>query len=1058
MSPVVRGCCQEAQTGVPRTHPPLSQDIVGQVQGSPEMREERRVVTALFADMVGSTALGERLDPEDSREIVGRALALMVRQVEGLDGVVKDLAGDGVLALFGAPIAHDDDAERAIVCGLQIIRSVEGLADEVRSTWGIRDFGVRVGVETGTAVLGPIGGGARIEYGATGDVINTAARLQSAAEPGAVLVGDFTRRIVEHRFEWGPRREFRLKGKQMPIAAAVALRVVASRRVERSLRAPTVGRSEELSEIDSAITRLSVGSGSALVLVGEPGIGKSRLVDDCRGRVANLEGARWLQGDCRSYAAAIPYLPFRNLLDSWLGISPGAADADAHAAVETVATGLSPDAAEALRAAEPDMLGSHPIRIAEAQEAQEVQEHIFDALRTLFATLAAEHPLVISLEDIHWSDATSLTLTQHLAPLVVNTPLLLVITARHGEAAVEMTEALRSSVGDRLSVIEVHPLASGADGDLLGALLPRNTLPPPLAERILELTDGNPFFLEQQIRALVEAGALVRDANGWRFIEPAPDQLPATIEHALLTRIDKLTPRARDQLVAASVLGATFDAQLAADLVSEGTTQSIADLERAEFIEAAAEGATTLFRFRHALVQAVAYSTLLRRQRRELHGRAADVLARQFADRLDDIRATLADHLALAGRSEESVVHLAAAAERAAALFANREAAELYQRALSLLERTPTEDVVPPESLLRGLGMVFARLAHHEAASEAFRSALARTPSNARLEQARLHLLIGDADQSAHEYDAAGRQYLAAEELTQATLKDGACFDIWLEAQIGKAGVLYMRGQHAADASLLEDVRPEVEARGTDAQRISFYRSVLFMRIRRDRFVIDDESMAYARRVYEAERDDEDPETYAWAPFQLGFVLLWRGALDEAEVRLRQAVENSRATGDATLESRGLTYLMVLARQRGDVEEARILIAPVLDLAHTAGLDEYVAMALATDAWIAFRDNDLAMTIARSREALDTWASVPNRYPFDWMAALPAVAASLARGDQEASVRFAEATLADDQQPLADQLDESLRIAVAKHARGDREGAVKSLGRAITIARGLGYL
>src|SRR5215212_6785723 len=199
------------------------------------MREERRVVTALFADMAGSTALGERLDPEDSREIVGRALALMVREVEGLDGVVKDLAGDGVLALFGAPIAHEDDAERAIVCGLQIIRSIDGFADEVRSQWGIPDFGVRVGVETGTAVLGPIGGGAKIEYGATGDVINTAARLQSEAEPGAVLVGDFTRRIVEHRFDWGPRRELRLKGKQMPITAAVALRVVASQRAEQLL-------------------------------------------------------------------------------------------------------------------------------------------------------------------------------------------------------------------------------------------------------------------------------------------------------------------------------------------------------------------------------------------------------------------------------------------------------------------------------------------------------------------------------------------------------------------------------------------------------------------------------------------------------------------------------------------------------------------------------------------------------------------------------------------------------------------------------------------------------
>src|SRR5919109_1594122 len=288
------------------------------------LREERKVVTALFADLVGSSGIGERFDPEDAREIIADAIAQMIEAIERYGGTVKDLAGDGVLALFGAPASHEDDVERAILAGLQITAAMPAYAERIAREWGHEGLDVRVGIQTGLAVLGPVGAGGRVEYGAVGDVLNTAARLQAAAPPGTVLVGDAAKREVADRFGWGPPAGYTLRGKDEPVVAAVAIdaRSVRHRAIARP-DTPFVGRSAELIALDEALSELAAGRGSAVVVSGDPGIGKSRSVAEARRRALAGRYGRavtWLEGGCVSWAEGVPYGLYRDVLARWLGI------------------------------------------------------------------------------------------------------------------------------------------------------------------------------------------------------------------------------------------------------------------------------------------------------------------------------------------------------------------------------------------------------------------------------------------------------------------------------------------------------------------------------------------------------------------------------------------------------------------------------------------------------------------------------------------------------------------------------------------------------------------
>jgi len=549
---------------------------------------ERKPVTALFVDVVGSTAHLEHMDPEDWTEIINEAFDLMSRAVFRYEGTIAQLQGDAMLAFFGAPVAHEDDPERAVLAALDMVDAVMEFGRQLKLDRGI-DFEIRAGIDSGPVVVGNVGTDLRFEYTALGDAVNVAARLQAAAQPGSVLVTAGTFRLLGGQFEAEDLGAIDLKGKTERVGA---LRILGRHRAPERRRgldaigisSPMVGRDDALATLLGLLDMARAGRGRIAFITGEPGIGKSRLLAELRrGAVDDppdgVPAADWIEGRCLSYGRTLPYHLFLDVVRASLDLPAVPADpAAARARLDERVRDLLGDEAADVAPYLAHLL-ELPMRADEADQAHLgpdlMQGRYAASMQRLLRARSQERPVILVLEDVHWADEASVAALSGVLPLAVQLPILIIATLRqetesHGWG---LLAGSRAAFGQALAEISLAPLSAEDSRSLVANLLVIESLPLQVRELILARADGNPFFVEEVVRMLVERGQIERQGDRWQAtvgIEKV--EIPETLHGLLLARIDQLPEEARRSLRVASVIGRQFQLRVLEQVLGTSVT------------------------------------------------------------------------------------------------------------------------------------------------------------------------------------------------------------------------------------------------------------------------------------------------------------------------------------------------------------------------------------------------------------------------------------------------------------------------------------------------------
>jgi class 3 adenylate cyclase/tetratricopeptide (TPR) repeat protein len=651
--------------------------------------ETRRVVTVVFADVSGSTALGERLDPEALRRVMSRYFDRMATVIRAHEGTVEKFIGDAVMAVFGIPLLHEDDALRAVRAARDMGAAIDELSAELERDHGV-GLAARIGVNTGEVVSGDPSAGQRL---VTGDAVNLAARLEQAAAPGEVLIGESTYRLVRDAVDVRPVPELEVKGKARPVRAYRVTAVLdGGQGRPRRLDSPMVGRRKELDLLRHALERaVAERTAHLFTVLGAAGVGKSRLVLEFL--AGSAAGVTVLRGRCLSYGEGITFHPIAEAVQTAAGIER----------TDDVAAARSGLAALLEGAEQRDRIGALVAGLLGWDEPG-ATEDAFWAVRKLFEHLARDEPLVLVFDDIHWAQPTFLDLVEHLADWTREAAMLVVCVARP-----ELLDVRPGWGGGKLNATSIllEPLDGDEASTLVDNLLGRSEIPARVRERILEAAEGNPLFVEEMLGMLVDEGLLRFDDGRWRAAGDLADvTVPRTIQLLLAARVDRLDPEERAVMERGSVEGKVFHAGAVASLAPEPLRPSVPSrlmaLTRKELIrpDRARFVGEDAFRFRHLLIRDAAYQAMPKELRADLHERFAAWLEGTVGDRVPQHEEILGHHLEQAYRYR---LELGPADERARAL-----AAAAAGRLLSAADRAQRRgDFAAARHLLeRAVGML----------------------------------------------------------------------------------------------------------------------------------------------------------------------------------------------------------------------------------------------------------------------------------------------------------------------------------------------------------------
>jgi adenylate cyclase len=891
---------------------------------TPRDDAERKQVTVLFADVMGSMDLAEHQDPEEWRKIMQRFFSTLAEAVERFEGTVDKFTGDGIMAVFGAPVAHEDHARRACYAALQMLEDVSRYAAELRREAGL-NFSIRIGVNSGEVVAGAIGQAGEGEYTAIGHTVGLAQRMEALAEPGKAYVTEHTAALAAGFLQLEDLGEFEIKGASEPVQV-FELAGVGSARSRLDLSRARgfsrfVGRAEEMAALEQALERAKAGEGGVVGVVAEPGVGKSRLCHEFAERCRE-QGIDVFEAQAQSHGQSIPFMPVLQMLRAYFGIGDREPERIAREKIAGRALLIDPGFADDLPLIF-DFLGvSDPDRPAPQMSPEARQRALGGVVCRLVNAADRRHTVVMVIEDLHWMDEGSESLLADLADSVAGTNTLAVVNFRP-----EYTPGWGASPTYR--TVSLEPLGPADTGELLRDIAGEDPSLDGLEELIHERTAGNPFFVEEIVRELAETGRLQGERGAYRLAGPIEDAgVPAGVQAVLAARIDRLDPDAKLLLQVASVVGKEFGApalHMTAGLPADGAEPALCALTEGGFLYEAELYPERIFAFRHPLTREVAYGSQLAERRAATHAAAARALVELEPDRLDELAGLVAHHMEAGGETLEAARWSARAAHWAGHTRP-QDALRLWARVTALaagLEESEETLALAVVSRLQQLDYAWRLGMDREEAERLEQEAAEIATRIGDLHSLALLKLLTSARPGIADHTS---EWMAAVE--EATALADEAGDPGLRLAIRGAGAYaYMcagdLGQLERTADEMIDLADGDAALGAGivfgsplawgfAAKASALRE-------RDR---PDEAEKLLEEALRLARQQDDPETEGWIRGSKSAVLADRGEIEAALAMARRSCELAEQLGDVFSRSVSLTALAYVQLEAGENEEA----------------------------------------------------------------------------------------------------------------------------------------
>ncbi len=911
--------------------------LAAQMQAAADTEGENRIISILFADVSGSVAVTENMSPEDAADLISQCLKTLVDIILKYGGTINRFLGDSVLAFFGIPETHENDPERSVLAALEMREAVTEL-----------NLNISTGINTGMVYVGAIGPDSHSEFTAMGTAVNLAARLEKEAEPGQILVGQATYRLTRRAFEYNPLQPMTIRGISEPVNAYEVIKPLPRPEKIRGiegLRAEMIGREREFADLKDSVNELLSGRGQIVSIIGEAGVGKSRLVAEMReyldlrqedkteGIVPETSGLKSqvscpmsiFEGRCVSIGESIGYWVFIDMLRGYLDFAEDDTPETLGEKIVSSMKSLFPRRWEEIVPYVANLLS---IRSGEWDDRfrhlppEQIKHQTFFVLRDVFFALSQQKPLLLIFEDLHWADILSLDMINLLMDDLTRCPLMLLCVYRpHKEhRSWHISAQASAKCLDRYREITLRPLSTQESRRLVGALLTIENLPGSIRESILKKAEGNPFFVEEVIRSLIESGVVYQDGERWIANAEIEDiTIPDTIQSVIMSRIDRLEDEARYVLQSASVIGRLFRHRLLGYITQQEQKldEHLWKLEERDLVYEQRAIPELEYSFRHVLTQETAYNTILSRRRREFHRKVAEGYEALYASRIEEYYEELAYHYSRSDDRAKALEYLVKAGDKSRQSFANDEAIDYYQRGLKLTDGPDAESKSASiiGHIYHSLSEIYFPLMKYEEALECCHKALEHVTDKRR--RARIYGMIGHIYQQKYNQLGTALEYL---NLGIAELGDDTeCPEMaWLSIPLfwvandkvdkGEAEEIAHRG-----LKIVEGTEHYFEIAELCRCLANLYSYGAFD---------SDRAYEYARKSLEAAQKSGNLDLIGRASIRLGHVHMLRDEDDAAVELCKAGIEIAKKTGKTFFLEQGYGILGGIHLRRQDWDKA----------------------------------------------------------------------------------------------------------------------------------------